>query len=187
MVRTLILVGLLLATTSCRTQYTPQTVEVADPGPPQRVLPTITVIDPGMTPRRPLRYRVAPGQTEMLYVELVRAEAMEARGQGAQTGMPPVQLEVKMGPASGTREGFIHHPVAFTQVRLSKAADQLSGPAPAARAVLGAPSASGRLERDGRSGSYSARRVQRDGCRSSGSQRHAREHPERAPNGALSR
>lgn len=126
MVRTLLLVGLLLAMTSCRTQYTPQTVEVTEPGPPQRVLPTITVIDSGMTPRRPLRYRVGPGQTETLYVELVRAQAMEARGQGAQTGMPPVQLEVKMGPASGTREGFIRHPVAITQVRLSKAADQMS-------------------------------------------------------------
>mgnify|MGYP001827622826 FL=1 len=120
------LVVLLLVTTACGTKYTPQTVEVTDPGPPQRVLPTITVIDTGMTPRRPLRYRVAPGQTEMLYVELVRAQVMEAQGQGAQSGMPPVQLEVKMGPASGTREGFIRHPVAITQVRLSKAADQMS-------------------------------------------------------------
>ena len=45
MLRTLMLVGLLLVTTSCGTKYTPQTVEVTDPGPPQRVLPTITVID----------------------------------------------------------------------------------------------------------------------------------------------
>lgn len=127
MVRMLMLAGLLLATTtSCRTKYPPQTVQVADPGPPQRVLPTIRVLDPGMTPRRPLRYRVQPGQVETLYVELVRAQAMEARGQTSQAGLPPVQLEVKMGPASGTREGFIRHPVEIIQVRLSKAADQMS-------------------------------------------------------------
>lgn len=126
MFRIAILACLLLATTSCRDRYQAQTVEVADPGPPQRVLPTIRVLDGGMTPRQPLRYRVKPGQTETLYVELARAQAMESGGRGAQSGMPPVQLEVKMGPASMSRQGFIHHPVAVTQVRLSKAADKMS-------------------------------------------------------------
>jgi hypothetical protein len=126
MVRLLMFAGALLAIASCRTQYQPQTVEVADPGPPQRVLPTIRVLDAGMTPRNPLRYRVAPGQEETLYVELARAQAMQAGGEGSQAAMPPIQLEVKMGPAAGTREGFIRHPVAITQVRLSRAADQMS-------------------------------------------------------------
>jgi hypothetical protein len=51
---------------------------------------------------------------------------MESEGRSEQEGMPPVQLEVKLGPASMTPQGFIHHPVAITQVRLSKAADQMS-------------------------------------------------------------
>lgn len=115
----------LVTLAACKSQFQPQTVEVKDPGPPQRVLPTMRVIDPGMTPRRPLRYRVEPGQVETLYVEIARAQAMQAGGQGAQSGIPPVQLEVKMGPASGTPEGFIHHPVAITQIRLAKAADKM--------------------------------------------------------------
>lgn len=126
MVRIAILAGLLLATASCRTQYQPQTVEVTDPGPPQRVLPTMRVLDAGMTPRQPLRYRVPPGQRETLYIELARAEAMQAGDQAAQSGLPPIQLQVKMGPASPTREGFIRHPVEITQVRLSKIAERMS-------------------------------------------------------------
>ena len=126
MVRIAILACLLLATASCRNKYQPQAVQVTDPGPPERVPPTIRVLDAGMTPREPLRYRIAPGQTETLYLELARAQAMESQGQSQQGGMPPVQLEVKMGPASMSRQGFIHHPVAITQVRLSKAADQMS-------------------------------------------------------------
>ena len=126
MFRIAMLACLLLATASCRSQFQPQTVQVADPGPPERVLPTIRVLEAGMTPRQPLRYRVAPGQTETLYLELARAQTTQAGEQGAQSGMPPVQLEVKMGPASMTRQGFIHHPVAITQVRISDAAEKMS-------------------------------------------------------------
>ena len=91
MFRTIALVGvLLLATPACTTKYQPQTVEVVDPGPPQRVLPTIRVLDPGLTPRRPFRYRVPPNQQETLYVELVRARAMMTEGKGAQSAMPPI-------------------------------------------------------------------------------------------------
>ena len=127
MFRTIALVGvLLLATPACTTKYQPQTVEVVDPGPPQRVLPTIRVLDPGLTPRRPFRYRVPPNQNETHCVELVRARAMMTEGKGAQSAMPPIQLEVQMGPSSATREGFIRHPVAITQVRLSKSAEQMS-------------------------------------------------------------
>ena len=130
MFRTATLACLMLATASCTTtKYQPQTVEVVDPGPPERVLPTIRVLDGGMTPRVPLRYRVAPGTEETLYLELVRAQAMQSGQQTAQSGMPPIQLEVKFGPASGTPQGFIHHPVEITQLRLSKAADSMS-PAP---------------------------------------------------------
>lgn len=125
MARLALLICVLVATAACKSQYQAQTVEVQDPGPPQRVLPTIRVLDPGMTPRRPLRYRVEPGQTETVYLEFARAQAMQAGGQGAQSGIPPVQLQVKMGPASATQEGFIHHPVAITQIRLAKAADKM--------------------------------------------------------------
>lgn len=126
MLRIAMLVCLLLATASCRTKFQPQTVQVTDPGPPERVPPTIRVLDAGMAPRQPLRYRVPPGQTETLYLELARAQAMESQGQSQEGGMPPVQLEVKLGPASMSPQGFIHHPVAITQVRLSKAANQMS-------------------------------------------------------------
>ncbi|MBT8451930.1 MAG: hypothetical protein KJO40_08200 [Deltaproteobacteria bacterium] len=126
MFRIVMLAVVLLATTSCRTKFQPQSVQVADPGPPQRVLPEIRVMDAGMTPRVPLRYRVAPGQTETLFLELVRGQSMQARGQGAQSGIPPVQLEVKMGPAEPTPQGFIRHPIQVTQVRLSKMAKKMS-------------------------------------------------------------
>jgi hypothetical protein len=126
MVRIAMLACLLVAVTACKPTYQEQTLEVRDPGPPQRVLPTIRVLDAGMTPRRPLRYRVPPEQTETLYVELARAQAMQMGGQGAESGMPPMQLQVKMGPASGTPEGFIHHPVAITQVRFSNEANKMS-------------------------------------------------------------
>jgi hypothetical protein len=126
MFRILMLACLMLATASCRTKYQPQTVEVVDPGPPQRVLPTIRVIDPGLTPRRPLRYRVQPGQQEALYLELVRAQAMQSGQQAAQSGIPPIQLEVKMGPAEPTRQGFIRHPIQITQIRMSSVADKMS-------------------------------------------------------------
>lgn len=132
MFRSLLVLCLLLATTSCRTKYQPQTALV-DPGPPQRVLPTIRVLDPGMTPRVPLRYNVAPGQTEVLYLELVMLRAMAAGDQAQQGGMPPVQLEVKMGPAEPTPEGFIRHSVQITQIRLSKVADKME---PVAREEL---------------------------------------------------
>lgn len=117
---------LLAATISCKSQYQPQTVEVADPGPPQRVLPTVRVLDAGMTPRVPLRYRVAPGQTEVLYLELARVQGMVVGEQGAQSGIPPVQLEVKMGPAESTPQGFIRHQVQITQVRISRMAEKMS-------------------------------------------------------------
>ncbi len=120
------LASLLVATSSCRTKYQPQTVQVVDPGPPQRVLPTVRVLDAGMTPRVPLRYRIAPGQSEVLYLELARAQAMQAGEQGAQSAIPPVQLEVKMGPAEPTPQGFIRHPVQITQVRISQMAEKMS-------------------------------------------------------------
>ena len=126
MVRIVMLVCLLVATTSCRTKYPPQTVQVADPGPPQRVLPTVRVLDAGMTPRVPLRYRVAPGQVEVLYLELARVQAMQAGDQGGQSGIPPVQLEVKMGPGEPTPQGSIRHPVQITQVRISEMAEKMS-------------------------------------------------------------
>ncbi len=126
MVRIAMLACLLLATTSCRSKYQPQTVEVVDPGPPQRVLPTVRVLDPGMTPRVPLRYRVAPGHTEVLYLELARAQAMQAGDQGGQSGIPPVQLEVKMGPAEPTPQGFLRHQIQITQVRISEMAQKMS-------------------------------------------------------------
>lgn len=121
--------GLLVATTSCRTAYQPQTA-IVDPGPPQRVLPTIRVIDAGMTPRAPLRYRVSPGQTEIIYLELVMLRAVEAAGQAEEGAMPPIQLEVKMGPAQPTPQGFLRHPVQITQIRLGEVADRMD---PAAR------------------------------------------------------
>ncbi len=126
MFRIVMLAGVLLATSSCQTQFQPQTVQVGDPGPPQRVLPEIRVVDAGMTPRVPLRYRVAPGQTETLFLELVRGQSMQAAGQGAQSGIPPVQLEVRMGPAEPTPQGFIRHPIQITQVRISKMAKKMS-------------------------------------------------------------
>lgn len=126
MIRVLMLASMLVATTSCRTTYQPQTVEVVDPGPPQRVLPTVRVLDAGMTPRVPLRYQIAPGQSEVLYLELARAQVMQAGAEGAQSGIPPVQLEVKMGPAEPTPQGFIRHPVQITQVRISKTAEKMS-------------------------------------------------------------
>ena len=129
MLRIVLIAGLLVATTACRSTYQPQTA-IVDPGPPQRVLPTIRVLDPGMTPRVPLRYRVSPGQTEVLYLELVMLRAMEAGGQAQQGGMPPIQLEVKMGPAKPTPQGFLRHPVQITQIRLSEVADRMD---PAAR------------------------------------------------------
>ncbi|MBW2377458.1 MAG: hypothetical protein JRF55_16000, partial [Deltaproteobacteria bacterium] len=126
MVRIAMLACLLVATTSCRSKYQPQTVEVVDPGPPQRVLPTVRVLDAGMTPRAPLRYRVAPGQIEVLYLELARAQAMQAGDQAGQSGIPPVQLEVKMGPAEPTPQGFIRHQIQITQVRISEMAQKMS-------------------------------------------------------------
>ena len=126
MIRITMLACLLLATTSCRKRYQPQTAHVPDPGPPQRVLPTVRVTDAGMTPRRPLRYRVRPGEAETLYLELARGQAMQSADGAAQSGIPPVQLEVKMGPAQPTPQGFIRHPVQITQVRLSNAAQKMS-------------------------------------------------------------
>lgn len=126
MIRVLMLASLLVATSSCRTKYPPQTVQVPEAGPPERVLPTIRVLDAGMTPRVPLRYRIAPGQTEVLYLELARAQAMRAGDQGTQGGIPPVQLEVKMGPAEPTPRGYIRHPVQITQVRISRMAEKMS-------------------------------------------------------------
>jgi len=126
MLRIVTLACLLLAATSCRSKFQPQTVEVPDPGPPERVLPTVRVLDPGMTPRVPLRYRVAPGRVEVLYVELARAQAMQAGQEAEEGGIPPIQLEVKLGPAEPTPQGDIRHPVQITQVRISNAAEQMS-------------------------------------------------------------
>ncbi|MGB8329303.1 MAG: hypothetical protein WCE62_04185 [Polyangiales bacterium] len=126
MLRIVLLACLMVVTASCRTKFQPQTVEVRDPGPPERVLPTVRVLDPGMTPRAPLRYRVAPGHTETLFVEFARARAVQAGDEAGQGGIPPVQIEVKLGPAQPTPEGFIRHPVQITQVRISKAAEGMS-------------------------------------------------------------
>ncbi|MGB5813427.1 MAG: hypothetical protein WBG86_23025 [Polyangiales bacterium] len=132
MLRMLLLAAPLLISLSCGSPYQPQTA-IVDPGPPQRVPPTVRVLDPGLTPRAPLRYRVQPGQTEVLYVELVMLRALESNGQGASGGLPPIQLQVQMGPAQPTPEGFIRHPGQLTQVRLSKAADKMQ---PVAREQL---------------------------------------------------
>lgn len=126
MLRIVTLASLLLAISSCKPTYQPQSVHVPDPGPPQRVLPDVRVLDAGMTPRVPLRYRVPPGQTETLFLELVRGQAMQAAGQSAQSGIPPVQLEVKMGPAEPTPQGYLRHPIEITQVRISKMAEKMS-------------------------------------------------------------
>ncbi len=126
MLRFLIFAGGLAAVVSCTTKYQPQTLEVSDPGPPLRTLPTIRVLDQGLTPRVPIRYRVPPGQTEVLYLELVRAQATQAGNEGSQRRIPPVQLQVKVGPASPTPQGFIRHPVQITQVRISKMAHKMS-------------------------------------------------------------
>ena len=126
MIRIVMLVFLLLATSSCRTKFQPQAVHVTDPGPPQRVPPTIRVLDAGMTPRAPLRYMVAPGTIEVLYLELARAQAIEADGQEADSALPPIQIEVKIGPAEPTPEGFIRHQVKIIQVRLSQMAEEMS-------------------------------------------------------------
>lgn len=126
MVRFVLLACLLGTIASCRTQFPAQRVEVADPGPPQRVLPTMQVLDAGMTPRTPLRYRVSPGQRETVVLELARAQVMQSGTQGAQSGMPPVQLQVELGPAEPTPQGFIRHPLAIKELRLSRAADQMS-------------------------------------------------------------
>ncbi len=108
------------------TKYQPQTLEVRDPGPPLRVLPTVRVLDQGLTPRAPIRYRVRPDAVEVLYLELAQAQAMQAGSQAAQSGLPPVQLQVKLGPASPTPQGFIRHPVQITQVRISEMAEKMS-------------------------------------------------------------
>ena len=79
-----------------------------------------------MTPRVPLRYRIAPGQSEVLYLELARAQAMQAGEEGAQSGIPPVQLEVKMGPAEPTPQRAHPPPVQITQVRISQMAEKMS-------------------------------------------------------------
>lgn len=117
---------LLLTTASCRSEFQPQAVQVVDPGPPERVLPTIRVLDHGMAPRVPVRYRVAPGQTEVLYLEVVRARAVQAGQEAAGGAIPPVQLQVEIGPAEATPNGFIRHPIQITQVRLSRMADKMS-------------------------------------------------------------
>ncbi|MEM7434704.1 MAG: hypothetical protein AAF436_06090 [Myxococcota bacterium] len=130
--RIALILSLAAALASCGPKYQPQTA-IVDPGPPQRVPPTIRVLDPGVTPRAPLRYRVAPGHTEVLYIELVMLRSVESHGQGAQGGIPPIQLEVKMGPAEMTPEGFVRHPVQITQIRLSKVADRMQ---PVAREQL---------------------------------------------------
>jgi len=132
MLRIVLVACLLVAVTSCRPKFQPQTALV-DPGPPQRVPPAIRVLDPGMTPRVPLRYNVSPGQIEVLYLELVMLRAMAAGDQAEQGGMPPVQLEVKMGPAQPTPEGFVRHAVQITQLRLSEVAEKME---PAAREQL---------------------------------------------------
>ncbi|MFZ1863541.1 MAG: hypothetical protein WAU39_04915 [Polyangiales bacterium] len=126
MIRIALLLALLMTGASCQTKFQPQTVNVVDPGPPERVLPTIRVLDHGMTPLVPLRYRVAPGQTEVLFLEVARVGAMQAGEQAVQGGIPPVQLEVKIGPAEATPRGFIRHPVQITQVRLSRMAEKMS-------------------------------------------------------------
>jgi len=126
MIRIALLLSVLMTVTSCTTKFQPQAVNVVDPGPPERVLPTIRVVDQGMTPRVPLRYLVAPGQTEALYLEVARLGAVQAGEEAVQGGIPPVQLEVKIGPAEATPRGFVRHPVQITQVRLSRMAEKMS-------------------------------------------------------------
>ena len=57
MLRTIVLLSALplMAAACATTRYEPQSVEVVDPGPPQRVPPAIKVVDDGVTPRRPYR------------------------------------------------------------------------------------------------------------------------------------
>lgn len=126
MIRIVMLAAVLVATVSCKKTFQPQTAQVVDPGPPDRVLPTIRVLDAGMTPRVPLRYRVPPGQTEVLHLEVVRGRVMQASQGAAQGGIPPVRLEVRIGPAEPTPNGLIRHPIQITQVRLSRMAEKMS-------------------------------------------------------------
>ena len=51
---------------------------------------------------------------------------MQAGNQAGQSGMPPVQLQVQMGPSEPTPEGFIRHPVKITQLRIANEAQKLS-------------------------------------------------------------
>jgi len=122
----LVLGALSLAIASCQPKFAPQTVQVPEAQRPLRVMPTIRVLDAGMTPRVPIRYRVQPGTAETLYLELARAQAMRAGDHGGQNNIPPIQLQVKLGPATPTPEGFIRHPVKITQLRISNMAEQMS-------------------------------------------------------------
>jgi hypothetical protein len=126
MVRIATLVLVMATSASCKTKFQPQAVQVVDPGPPERVLPTIRVLDHGMTPLAPLRYRVPPGQTEVLYLEIARVGEVMTQQEVAQGAIPPVQLEVKIGPAEPTPRGFIRHSIQITQVRLSRVAEKMS-------------------------------------------------------------
>lgn len=126
MLRIATLVLLVATSASCTTKFQPQAVEVVDPGPPERVLPTIRVLDHGMTPLVPLRYQVPPGQTEVLYLEAARAGQVQAGQEAAEGAIPPIQLQVKIGPAEPTPRGYIRHPIQITQVRLSRVAEKMS-------------------------------------------------------------
>ncbi|MGB8331884.1 MAG: hypothetical protein WCE62_17285 [Polyangiales bacterium] len=126
MFQKLMLGALLLATAACQPKFAPQTVQVPEPQRPQRVLPTIRVLDAGMTPHVPVRYRVPSGTTETLYLELARAQAMRTGEHGAQNAIPPIQLQVEIGPTEPTPEGFIRQQVKITQLRISNMAEKMS-------------------------------------------------------------
>ena len=128
MTRVACLVFLLLAL-SCREAFTPQTGPEVAAGPPLRVLPTIRVLDPGMPPLRPIRYAVPSGQVERLHVELAMARAVQKGAQGTASGLPPVQLEVRIGPAEPTQRTWVRQPVQITKVRVGESAEGLSPPA----------------------------------------------------------
>ncbi|HET6417453.1 MAG TPA: hypothetical protein VFG22_14240 [Polyangiales bacterium] len=126
MFQKLMLVMFLLATAACQPKFTPQSTQVPEYRRPQRVLPTIRILDAGLTPRAPLRYRVPPGASETVYLELVRAQALRVGNEGGQSGMPPIQLQVQMGPSEPTPEGFIRHPLKITQLRIANEAQKMS-------------------------------------------------------------
>lgn len=121
--------ALLLLALSCREGFAPQTGPEIAAAPPLRVLPTIRVLDSGMPPLRPMRYAVPSGQVERLHVELAMARAVHKGSQGATSGIPPVRLEVRVGPAELGQHAWVRQPVKITKVSVAEMAEELSPPA----------------------------------------------------------